>query len=335
MTWAYYLDRVIFAVEFGDAIPGVSKTFVFGFIVGLVGCYKGYTTENGTEGVGKASTSSVVVSSLLILIFDMFLVKLISLDMASGEVMIEVIDLHKSFNSNNVLDGISFNVDEAENMIVFGRSGTGKSVLLKCMIRLMEPDSGNIKIHGKDVLQLDIKELNELRKNIGFLFQGAALYDSMSVRENLEFPLIRNFDLAQKEIDERVHFVLEAVSLLEAIDKMPSELSGGMKKRIGLARSIITKPKLMFYDEPTTGLDPITAKEISVLIIDLQHQLKMTSVVVTHDLLCAKIIADRAIVLDDGKIVKEGSINDLVTSNDPFLKNFFSDEIIENNGSKI
>ena len=255
--------------------------------------------------------------------------------MASGEVMIEVIDLHKSFNSNNVLDGISFNVDEAENMIVFGRSGTGKSVLLKCMIRLMEPDSGDIKIHGKDVLQLEIKELNELRKNIGFLFQGAALYDSMSVRENLEFPLIRNFDLAQKEIDERVHFVLEAVSLLEAIDKMPSELSGGMKKRIGLARSIITKPKLMFYDEPTTGLDPITAKEISVLIIDLQHQLKMTSVVVTHDLLCAKIIADRAIVLDDGKIVKEGSINDLVTSNDPFLKNFFSDEIIENNGSKI
>jgi len=255
--------------------------------------------------------------------------------MASGEVMIEVTDLHKSFNSNNVLDGISFNVDEAENMIVFGRSGTGKSVLLKCMIRLMEPDSGDIKIHGKDVLQLDIKELNHLRKDIGFLFQGAALYDSMSVRENLEFPLIRNFDFEQKEIDERVHFVLEAVSLLEAIDKMPSELSGGMKKRIGLARSIITKPKLMFYDEPTTGLDPITAKEISVLIIDLQHQLKMTSVVVTHDLLCAKIIADRAIVLDDGKIVKEGTINDLVTSNDPFLKNFFSDEIIENNGSKI
>jgi phospholipid/cholesterol/gamma-HCH transport system ATP-binding protein len=155
----------------------------------------------------------------------------------------------------------------------------------------------------------------------------------MTVRENLEFPLIRNFDLDRKEIDTRVHFVLEAVSLLEAIDKIPSELSGGMRKRIGLARSIITKPKLMLYDEPTTGLDPITAKEISVLIIDLQHQLKMTSIVVTHDLLCAKIIADRAIVLDGGKIVKEGSINDLTTSNDPLLKNFFSDEIIETNGS--
>lgn len=247
--------------------------------------------------------------------------------------MVEITDLHKSFGSNIVLDGVSLNVSEAENMVVFGRSGTGKSVLLKCVIRLMEPDSGNIKIQDKDVLKLDIKELNELRKDIGFLFQGAALYDSMTVRENLEFPLIRNFELDRKEIDSRVHFVLEAVSLLEAIDKMPSELSGGMRKRIGLARSIITKPKLMLYDEPTTGLDPITAKEISVLIIDLQHQLKMTSIVVTHDLLCAKIIADRAIVLNDGKIVKEGSIDDLVTSEDPLLKNFFSDEIIETNGS--
>ena len=249
--------------------------------------------------------------------------------------MVEVTKLHKSFDGNVVLDGVSFVVEEAENLVVFGRSGTGKSVLLKCMIRLMEPDSGDIKINGKDVLQMELKELNHLRKEIGFLFQGAALYDSMSVRENLEFPLIRNFELDRKEIEERVHFVLEAVSLLEAIDKMPSELSGGMRKRIGLARSIITKPKLMFYDEPTTGLDPITSKEISVLIIDLQHQLQMTSIVVTHDLLCAKIIADRAIVLEEGKIVKEGNINDLVTSKDPFLKNFFSDEIIENNGSKI
>jgi len=256
------------------------------------------------------------------------------MDLADGEVMIEVIDLHKSFNSNRVLDGISFNVAEGENMVVFGRSGTGKSVLLKCMIRLLEPDSGNIKIQDKDVLKLNLKELNTLRKNIGFLFQGAALYDSMSVRENLEFPLIRNFIIDRKEIDERVHFVLEAVSLLEAVDKMPSELSGGMKKRIGLARSIITKPKLMFYDEPTTGLDPITSKEISVLINDLQRSLKMTSVVVTHDLLCAKIIADRAIVLDDSKIVKEGSITELTNSEDQLLKNFFSDEIIEINGSQ-
>ncbi|MFI5236815.1 MAG: ABC transporter ATP-binding protein [Ignavibacteriales bacterium] len=246
--------------------------------------------------------------------------------------MVEVNELHKSFNSNVVLDGVSFKVSDAENMVVFGRSGTGKSVLLKCMIRLMLPDSGNISIQGKDVLGLNIKELNELRKDIGFLFQGSALYDSMTVKENLEFPLIRNFDLDEKEINSRVNFVLEAVSLLDAMNKMPSELSGGMRKRIGLARSIITKPKLMLYDEPTTGLDPITAKEISVLINELQHALKMTSIVVTHDLLCAKIIADRAIVLDSGKIVKEGSINELTASSDPLLKNFFSDEIIETSG---
>ena len=247
--------------------------------------------------------------------------------------MVEVKDLHKSFNGNVVLDSVSFNVAEAENMVVFGRSGTGKSVLLKCMIRLMEPDSGKVFIQGKDVFKLDTKALNELRKDIGFLFQGSALYDSMSVRENLEFPLKRNFDLEQKEIDERIHFVLDSVNLLEAVDKMPSELSGGMRKRIGLARSIITQPKLMFYDEPTTGLDPITSKGISVLINDLQHALNMTSIVVTHDLLCAKIIADRAIVLDDGKIVKEGSINELVHAEEPLLKNFFSDKIIEQNGS--
>ena len=243
--------------------------------------------------------------------------------------MVEIIDLHKSFDGNIVLNGVSFNVDEAENMVVFGRSGTGKSVLLKCMMRLMEPDSGDIKIQGKDVLKLELKELNALRKNIGFLFQGAALYDSMSVRENLEFPLIRNFNLDQKEIDERVHFVLEAVSLLEAIDKMPSELSGGMRKRIGLARSIITKPQLMLYDEPTTGLDPITSKEISLLILELQKSLKMTSIVVTHDLLCAEIIADRAIVLNEGIVQYEGTIKELTTSRDSFLRNFFSHEIIE------
>ncbi len=247
--------------------------------------------------------------------------------------MVEIKDIHKSFNSNLVLDGVSFNVAEAENMVVFGRSGTGKSVLLKCIIRLMEPDAGDISIDGQDVLQLEGKELNLLRKDIGFLFQGAALYDSMSVRENLEFPLKRNFDLPQSEIDERVYKVLDAVSLEEAVDKMPSELSGGMRKRIGLARSIITNPNLMLYDEPTTGLDPITAKEISTLILELQHAYKMTSIIVTHDLLCAKIIADRAIVLEEGKIIHSGSIDELVSSSDPFLRNFFSDEIIENNRS--
>ncbi len=246
--------------------------------------------------------------------------------------MVEIKDLHKSFDELVVLDGVSLKVLGGQNMVVFGRSGTGKSVLLKCIIKLMLPESGTIIIENKDVLNLNRQELNELRKDIGFLFQGSALYDSMSVRENLEFPLVRNFNLEQDEINDRIHRVLEAVDLSDAVDKMPSELSGGMRKRIGLARSIITKPKLMLYDEPTTGLDPISSKEISTLIVDLQHAFKMTSIVVTHDVLCAKIIADCAIVLDGGHIVHEGTIKELLTAEDPFLKNFFSDEVINNNG---
>ncbi|MCH7773842.1 MAG: ATP-binding cassette domain-containing protein [Bacteroidetes bacterium] len=246
--------------------------------------------------------------------------------------MVKINDLCKSFDDLVVLNGVSLNVEMGQNMVVFGRSGTGKSVLLKCLMRLMIPDSGEIFIEDKNVLNLNHKELNELRKDIGFLFQGSALYDSMSVRENLEFPLIRNFNLEQDEINDRINRVLEAVDLSDAIDKMPSELSGGMRKRIGLARSIITKPKLMLYDEPTTGLDPITSKEISTLIVDLQHAFKMTSIVVTHDVLCAKIIADCAIVLEGGHIVHEGTIKELLTAEDPFLKNFFSDEVINNNG---
>ena len=201
--------------------------------------------------------------------------------------------------------------------------------MLKCIVRLLEPDSGEIFIYGKNVLEMNLKQLNEVRKGLGFLFQGAALYDSMSVRENLEFPLIRHFDFTPEERERKIKSVLEKVSLEEAIDKLPSELSGGMKKRIGLARSIITEPKLMLYDEPTTGLDPITSKEISSLILELQKSLKMTSIVVTHDLLCAEIIADRAIVLNNGIVQYEGTISELTSSVDPFLRNFFSHEIIE------
>lgn len=244
-------------------------------------------------------------------------------------IVVDIKNVSKAFGSHVVLENVSLKVEEGENMVVFGQSGTGKSVLLKCMVRLLEPDSGEIYIEGSNVLSLDHKELNNVRKHLGFLFQGAALYDSMSVRENLEFPLIRHFNFTAKEREEKIKSVLEKVSLEEAIDKMPSELSGGMKKRIGLARSIISEPKLMLYDEPTTGLDPITSKEISSLILELQKSLKMTSVVVTHDLLCAEIIADRAIVLNDGIVQHAGTITELTTSRDPFLRNFFSHEIVE------
>ena len=244
--------------------------------------------------------------------------------------IVEVKNLTKRFEEHVVLDNVSLVVERAENLVVFGRSGQGKSVLLKCIIGLMAPDHGDIFIKGTNVLKLSIAKLNEIRKNIGFLFQGSALYDSMTVRENLTFPLKRHFpEMPQKEIDEKVKRTLELVSLEDAIDKMPSELSGGMKKRIGLARSIIPEPELMLYDEPTTGLDPITTKEISELILNLQKKLNMTSIAVTHDLMCAEIIADRAIFLKDAKVAYEGNIKELTDSKDSFLKNFFGHELIK------
>jgi len=243
--------------------------------------------------------------------------------------VVEIKNLSKRFDELVVLDNVSIDVKEAENLVVFGRSGTGKSVLLKCIIGLLKPDKGVIKINDKNVINIPLKELNEIRKNIGFLFQSGALYDSMNVKENLEFQLIKNTDFTKEEIEHKVHDALKKVSLEQAINKMPSELSGGMRKRIALARSIIAEPKLMLYDEPTTGLDPITSKEISELILNLQKSLNMTSIVVTHDLICANIIADRAIFLKEGHIAYQGNIEDLTSSEDKFLRNFFSEKIIK------
>jgi phospholipid/cholesterol/gamma-HCH transport system ATP-binding protein len=248
---------------------------------------------------------------------------------------VEIRNLSKSFEDLVVLDNISLNIAEGENVVVFGRSGSGKSVLLKCIVKLMEPDSGDILIEGQNIGNLPDNKLNELRKYIGFLFQSAALYDSMSVRENLEFPLVRNFNFTPAEREKKIKSVLEKVSLEDSIDKMPAELSGGMKKRIGLARTIITEPRLILYDEPTTGLDPITSKEISQLIVELQKDLHTTSIIVTHDLICAKIIATHAVVLNDGKIRYEGNLEKLTTNNDPFLKDFFSNDIIDVKNGRI
>ncbi|MFH0733838.1 MAG: ATP-binding cassette domain-containing protein [bacterium] len=247
----------------------------------------------------------------------------------ANSILVKIENLSKAFGKSVILDNISLDVTKGENLVVFGQSGTGKSVLLKCIIGLLAPDNGQIFIEDQEIHSLTISELNKVRKKIGFLFQSAALYDSMSVRENLSFPLKKIFALSQKECDIKTEKTLELVSLAHAIDKMPSELSGGMRKRIGLARSIITDPQLMLYDEPTTGLDPITTKEISKLILDLQKQLKMTSIIVTHDLICAKIISDRAIFLREGKIAYQGKIEDLILSNDNFLQNFFSQEALK------
>jgi phospholipid/cholesterol/gamma-HCH transport system ATP-binding protein len=248
---------------------------------------------------------------------------------------VKIKNLSKAFEDHVVLDDISLNIKDGENFVVFGRSGTGKSVLLKCIVGLLVPDAGEVFIDDKDILKMSEKELNKIRKHIGFVFQGSALYDSMTVKENLEFPLIRNFDFPEKEREHKIKTVLEKVDLLDAINKMPAELSGGMKKRIGLARTIITEPQLILYDEPTTGLDPITTKEISRLIVDLQEDLNVTAIVVTHDLICAHIIANHAVVLKDGKIRYEGELSKLTSTNDEFLIDFFDREFFEDKkGSK-
>jgi len=239
--------------------------------------------------------------------------------------VIQVKDLHKSFGSNQVLNGFSMELYEGENLVVMGKSGSGKSVLIKCIIGLEIPDSGVIRIMDNDIHTLKQKEMDELRTEIGFLFQGSALYDSMSVRENLEFPLRRH---TQKfgEINDTTPMVteaLESVGLAHAIDLMPNELSGGMKRRIALARTLILKPKIILYDEPTTGLDPITSKEIIELMKSIQMKYKTSSIIITHDIDCARVISNRMILLVDGINYAEGTFEELTNLKEEKAQAFF------------
>jgi len=240
------------------------------------------------------------------------------------EQVIEIASLRKGFGSEDVLTDVSLKVYAGENLVVLGKSGSGKSVLIKCIVRLLEPDEGKITVLGEDVITLDRNRLSELRKKIGFLFQSSALYDSMTVKQNLEFPLRRiKRDLNQKQIGEKVGEVLENVGLSDALNKMPSQLSGGMRKRISLARTLIVDPMIMLYDEPTTGLDPVTSDEISILINDVQKKYKTSSVIITHDIECARTTANRIIMLLNGEVYKEGKTADFEESDDPVIKSFF------------
>lgn len=229
----------------------------------------------------------------------------------------------KAFGNNVVLKDVNLQIKEGESVCTLGKSGTGKSVILQCIAGLLKPDSGKILVYGENIPALDDDELQEIRRKIGFLFQSGALYDSMSVRQNLEFPLRRLTDLTTPEINDKVKEALEQVGLLKSIDKMPSELSGGMKKRIGLARTLITDPKIMLYDEPTTGLDPATSREISKLILEVQKKYKTSSIIVTHDMECARMVSDRMVVLKDGEYIVEGTFQELQKNDDPFVKSFF------------
>jgi phospholipid/cholesterol/gamma-HCH transport system ATP-binding protein len=239
--------------------------------------------------------------------------------------IIEIKNLKKSYGDNHVLEGFNMELYEGENLVIMGKSGSGKSVMIKCLIGLEEPDNGTITIMGQNINNLEHSELDELRTEIGFLFQGSALYDSMTVRENLEFPLRRHtkkFGVI-KDTTPMVMEALENVGLAHAINLMPSELSGGMKRRIALARTLILQPKIILYDEPTTGLDPITSKEIILLMMSIQKKYNTSSIIITHDVDCARVIANRMILLIDNINYAEGTFEELSNSDDPKIKAFF------------
>ncbi len=241
---------------------------------------------------------------------------------------IEINGLKKTFGAHEVLKRIDLKVATGENLVVLGRSGTGKSVLIKCIVKLIAPDAGEILVLGQNLALLKEAELLEARKKVGFLFQGGALYDSMTVRENLEFPLRNGAKkYSRAELDALVVAALESVDLASSIDKMPSELSGGMRKRLGLARTLILEPQIMLYDEPTTGLDSISSKEISALILKVQGERKTSSIIITHDLVCARMTANRIVVIKAGEFAAEGSYEELEKSEDPWVRSFFGDAV--------
>jgi phospholipid/cholesterol/gamma-HCH transport system ATP-binding protein len=235
---------------------------------------------------------------------------------------VQVEGLSKSFGKQTVLQGISLEVGRGETLSVLGRSGTGKSVLLKLIIGLHKPDSGSIRVNGEDVTKLKLKELNEIRKKVGFLFQQAALYDSLTIEENVGFPLRRHSCMSDKESRKRVQELLASVGMEEDAHKLPGELSGGMQKRVGLARALALEPDILLFDEPTAGLDPITAAEIDDLILRLQKERRMTSVVVTHDIHSARAVSNRVALMRDGHLLIEGTFEDLQKSRDPFVMQF-------------
>ncbi len=247
-----------------------------------------------------------------------------STEIITADPVIEIHNLKKSFGEQHVLEDVSLKLFRGEQLVVLGKSGCGKSVLIKCIVGLLNSEGGSIKVFDRDVATLKSNEWNEMRQKIGFLFQSGALYDSMTVKQNMEFPLRRlKKELTEKEIKAKVHEVLENVGLADALNKMPSQLSGGMRKRISLARTVIVDPLIMLYDEPTTGLDPVTSDEISTLINDIQKKYKTSSIIITHDIECARTTANRIVMLHKGTIYMEGKLEEFEKSKDGLITSFF------------
>ena len=244
--------------------------------------------------------------------------------------IISIRDVYKSFGDLHVLNGVDLDVYKGENVVVLGRSGTGKSVLIKIIVGLLQQDKGSVNVLGQEVSDLQGKELNELRRKIGFSFQNSALYDSMTVRENLEFPLVRNVaNLSKAEVKDQVESVLESVGLSQTINQVPSQLSGGQRKRIGIARTLILQPEIMLYDEPTAGLDPITCIEINELINEVKEKYHTSAIIITHDLTCARQTGDRIAMLLDGKFAMTGTFEEVFASEEERVKSFYDYNFIQ------
>ena len=242
----------------------------------------------------------------------------------ANNVVINIKNLKKSFGDLMVLDGVTLRLHEKENLVILGKSGSGKSVLIKCIVSLLQHDKGSITVGKHELTDINEEDLIKVRRKIGFLFQGAALYDSMTVGENLTFALSRLKEkFSKQEIKDKIIEALENVGLPDSIDKMPSELSGGMKKRIGLARTLVIHPDIILYDEPTTGLDPITSNEISNLINETKAKFNNSSIIITHDINCVKIVADRIVMIKDGKVYKDGKLEEFTNDEDDYIQSFF------------
>ncbi|CAL1518414.1 ATP-binding cassette domain-containing protein [Chitinophaga sp. MM2321] len=247
-----------------------------------------------------------------------------------NDVVISIKDLYKSFGNNHVLRGVNMDVHKGENVVVLGRSGTGKSVLIKIIVGLLHPDAGTVNVLGQEVSTLKSAELRELRMQVGFSFQSSALYDSMTVGENLAFPLRRNNkNISNDQVRRMVDIVLEAVGLSQSLNQLPAELSGGQRKRIGIARTLILKPQIMLYDEPTAGLDPITCTEINNLINEVQRRFNTSSIIITHDLTCAKETGDSIAVMQEGKFVAQGSFDEVFEKQNDLIKSFYQYNFIQ------
>ena len=325
MSWDLYFNRAFSLIQFSDFIPATFKTAVFGMIIGTIGCYLGFTTTQGTEGVGRTATRSVV------LVFDpdhrdqrgAGPADLLPLpgQRVMDEPAIRLDGVTKAFNGRKVLDNVTLEIAEGIGFCLLGRSGTGKSVTLKHIIGLLKPDKGHVYVHGKDVPSLPARELAGVRKTMGFLFQSAALFDSITVGENVAFPLRRHTDWPDEKIRSVAKAKLADVGLDKDYDKMPGDLSGGMRKRAGLARAMALDPDILLADEPSAGLDPITADEIDELLVDLKKK-GTTLVMVTHNIPSARHVADELAMLHEGRVIARGTVEELDRSDNELVRAF-------------